>query len=221
MKILVDVDVEITGPAPPRRSARRWRGAQLRVQSVVLANRRLFVLAAGQLRIGADRCRSRHASAPFTPNVGMGADAAGELGLGVDHRGRFQRLGPRGPAVLLRGASTTDAEGATAYRAAYRIAYELDDNGEPAYWGDEIEAPIPVTDIPPVVVLGPIDPQTTALRQATAAGVPRRRGRHPGAADQRDPGRGLPAAATLGRHRRHRGQPSARRRPGRRQCRRA
>jgi len=74
----------------------------------------------------------------------------------------------RADLLIFFTVPVTEAEGAPAYRGVYRIAYELDDSGKPAYVGLEIEAHATVDGSSPILLLGPIDSKAAMTRQVTA-----------------------------------------------------
>jgi hypothetical protein len=162
VQVGVNVDVDVNGTVGQRLGS-AVPGASGDVQGAALANGRVFVLCGGQLW-----------SAPVDA-------AAGTIGTFTQHAWWGQNLPDNTVWATITAADFTGtgsadllcfyaiavpgSEGAEAYRATYRIAYQPDANGEPAYCGDEVGAPAPVTGIPTSLVLGPIAPQTATVRQ--------------------------------------------------------
>jgi hypothetical protein len=160
VKIFFDVDV--TGGAARTESV-SLPMASGDVQSVLLANGLLYVLVSGQLL-----CTPVDAGGAFTANTGWLRTRPDNWVWASLTAADFSGSG-RADLLFFYGVAVPGEEGAAAYRAAYRIGYEPDPaSGEPAYWGEETGAPIPVTDVPASLILGPLDPATSALRQATA-----------------------------------------------------
>ena len=125
------------------------------VQGAAIANRRLFVLIGGQL-----------VSAPITYTGSDTQPTSGEIGSFVTHTG-WEQLRPdnlvwaaitaadfsgsgRADLLFFYAVAGTDEDGATTNQARYRIAYELDDNGDRAYWADEVERTCRWMSSPPV-----------------------------------------------------------------------
>jgi hypothetical protein len=163
VSVLVDVDVT----CKPAKTITAPVSASGDVQAAALANRRLYVLIGGQLWSAA-------------------VDAAGgTIGSFTSHDWFTQYAPPgwvwatvtaadfsgSGSADLLffYGIAQPGVDGTTAYRAAYRIGYEPDASGHPAYWGEVLGADTPVTDSQASLVLGPVDPNTTAAVRQPAA----------------------------------------------------
>jgi hypothetical protein len=167
VKILFDVDVNANAAKTIETYLFPDAASQTpEVQGVALANGRLFLLIGGQLMSAAiDGAAGTIGTFTFNiPDIGVPLENWVWATLtAADFRGSGQA-----DLLFFYAASINGEGGAAAYRAAYRIAYELDAGGKPAHWGDEVEAPIPVSDLPTSLVLGPLDPGTSALRRATA-----------------------------------------------------
>jgi hypothetical protein len=134
------------------------------VHGALLANRRLYVLAGGQLMSA--QAGAAGLTLPFTANSmhppnQPPEDAAWTAIAAADFTGSGVA-----DLLLMRALPVPGPEG-VAYRAVYQIGYEPDADGDPTYWSDEVEAPIPVTDLPTSLVLGPLDSGTEALQQTT------------------------------------------------------
>jgi hypothetical protein len=136
------------------------------VQCAAVANRRLFLMADWQL-MSAKVDASSGSIGSFVTHSGWEQRRPASLVSAAMTAADFSGSG-RADLLFFYAVADVDPDGAITYRAVHRIAYELDDNGDPSYWGDEIAASVPVSDQPTSLVLGPLDPQTTALRQATA-----------------------------------------------------
>jgi hypothetical protein len=165
--IYVFVDVGVDGSAgPPIRPV--ILDAAGEVQGAALANGRLFILAGGQLMSTTVNLAAGTIEQPFTTHAWWAQNVPPDCAWATIATADF--TGSRSADLLCFYAiAVPGSEGSTAYRASYRIAYKPDATGEPAYVGDEVGAPIPVTGVPAsVVVLPPVDPETVALRQTTS-----------------------------------------------------
>ncbi len=162
-KLLVDVDVALESAQTV--DLGELTGVSLDVQSTVLANRRLYVLAGGQL-MSALVHTSPGTVDPFTlnsmyPPDQPPEDAAWTAIAAADFTGSGSA-----DLLLMRAVPVPGPEG-VAYRAVYQIGYEPDANGDPQYWSEEVAAPIPVTDVPTSLVLGPLNAATQTLGKTT------------------------------------------------------
>lgn len=136
------------------------------VQSAVLANGRLFVLAGGGLQ-SAPVDAAAGTIGSFTTNTAW-RQTQPEGWEWVDITAADFSGSGRADLLFFYSVASPEPLGTAPFRAAYRIGYEPDANGEPTYWSDEVEAPVPVSDIQTSVLLGPLDAQTSVLRQETA-----------------------------------------------------
>ncbi len=163
-KLLVDVDVAFRSVQAV--DLGELSGISLDVQSTVLANRRLYVLAGGQLMSAPVTAAGLTSTTTFTVNSMYPPDqppedAAWTAIAAADFTGSGSA-----DLLLMRALPVPGPEG-VAYRAVYQIGYEPDANGNPTSWSDEVAAPIPVTDLPTSLVLGPLNAATQTLGQTT------------------------------------------------------
>ncbi len=74
----------------------------------------------------------------------------------------------RADLLLFSSIAVPGGDGTTSTAAPTRIAYDLDADGEPAYWGPHCDATVSVGERPTSLVLGPLDAGSEAVRHATA-----------------------------------------------------
>jgi hypothetical protein len=159
-QVSVLVDVGTGGGVTQTISATIAMGST-EVQAVALANGRVYVLADGGLWSALVNVTAGTIEQPVTIHTKwvqyLPANRVWTTITAADFSGS-------GIADLLffHAVTVPGTVGATAYRAVYRIGYEPDANGDPTYWSEEVGAPIPVTELPTSLLLGPIDAQTTA-----------------------------------------------------------
>jgi hypothetical protein len=137
------------------------------VQAAALANGQLYVLAGGELWSAAvDGDKGTIGS--FASHDWFTQDAPPGWVWATITAADFTGQGSADLLVFYAIAEPGDA-GATAYRAAYRIGYQPDANGNPTSWSEDVGAPMPVTGTQSSLVLGPVNADTTKWRAAAAA----------------------------------------------------